>query len=91
MPPLFGLKPKSVCNGSIAPIPNASHYPKADVAFEQLDAQAVKMSDNEAALALNNASKKLFKDIPTLRLISGLKNTGEFYVTRFVYIMRLCR
>ena len=28
---------------------------------DRLDAQAVKMSDNEAALALNNGSKKLFR------------------------------
>jgi len=34
--------------------------------FEQLDAQAAKMSDNEAAFALNNARKKLFKDISAL-------------------------
>jgi len=33
------------------------------VTLEQLDAQAAKMSDNDAALALNNARKKLFKDI----------------------------
>jgi len=44
-------------------IANASRYLKDDVTFEQLDAQAAKMSDNEAALALNNARKKLFKDI----------------------------
>lgn len=44
-------------------IPEASEYLKEDVAFKQLDAQAAKMSDNDAALALNNARKKLFKDI----------------------------
>jgi len=44
-------------------IPNASQYLKANITFEQLDAQAAKMSDNEAAFALNNARKKLFKDI----------------------------
>jgi transposase InsO family protein len=44
-------------------IPDASQYLKAEITFEQLDAQAVEMSDNDAALALNNARKKLFKDI----------------------------
>ncbi|BBJ23571.1 hypothetical protein [Candidatus Nitrotoga sp. AM1P] len=41
-------------------IPGASEYLKEDVTFKQLDAQAAKMSDNDAALALNNARKKLF-------------------------------
>jgi transposase InsO family protein len=44
-------------------IPDASQYLKAEITFDQLDAQAAKMSDNDAALALNNARKKLFKDI----------------------------
>jgi len=44
-------------------IPEASEYLKEGVTFKQLDAQAAKMSDNDAALALNNARKKLFKDI----------------------------
>ena len=44
-------------------IPKASEYLKEGVTFKQLDAQAAKMSDNDAALALNNARKKLFKDI----------------------------
>jgi transposase InsO family protein len=44
-------------------IPDASQYLKADITFEQLDAQAAEMSDNDAALALNNARKKLFKEI----------------------------
>ena len=44
-------------------IPQASQYLKDGVTLEQLDAQAAKMSDNDAALALNNARKKLFKDI----------------------------
>ena len=44
-------------------IPNASQYLKAEITFEQLDAKAAEMSDNDAALALNNARKKLFKDI----------------------------
>jgi len=44
-------------------IPEASQYLKDGVTLEQLDAQAAKMSDNDAALALNNARKKLFKDI----------------------------
>jgi transposase InsO family protein len=44
-------------------IPEARRYLKDGVTLEQLDAQAAKMSDNDAALALNNARKKLFKDI----------------------------
>ena len=41
-------------------------YLKACMTFEQLDAQAAKMSGNDAALVLNNARKKLFKDISAL-------------------------
>lgn len=44
-------------------LPGADKYLKEGVTFEQLDAQAAKMSDNAAALALNNARKKLFRDI----------------------------
>jgi len=44
-------------------IPEASQYLKAEITIEQLDAQAAAMSDNDAASALNNARKKLFKDI----------------------------
>jgi transposase InsO family protein len=46
-------------------VPEASKYLKDGITLEQLDAQAAKMSDNEAALALNNARKKLFRDIAT--------------------------
>ena len=45
---------------------DASQYIKACVTFEQMNAQAAKISDNEAALALNNARKKLYKDISAL-------------------------
>lgn len=44
-------------------LPNADQYLKLGVTFEQLDAQAAKMSNNDAALALNNARKKLFQAI----------------------------
>ena len=44
-------------------ISESSRYLKEGVTFKQLDAQAAEMSDNDAALALNNARKKLFKDI----------------------------
>jgi len=44
-------------------IPEASRHLKDSITFEQLDAQAAKMSDNAAALALNNARKKMFRDI----------------------------
>jgi len=46
--------------------PNASDCLKPGITFEQLDAQASMMSDNDAALALNNARKKLFKNISAL-------------------------
>ena len=42
---------------------DASDYPKPDITFRQLDVQATKMSANDAAMAMNNARKKLFKDI----------------------------
>ncbi|MDO8437765.1 MAG: hypothetical protein Q7S69_06360, partial [Nitrosomonadaceae bacterium] len=44
-------------------IPKASEYLKAGITFEQLDVQAARMSDNDCALALNNARKKLFQVI----------------------------
>jgi len=44
-------------------LPDADQYLKLGITFEQLDAQATKMSDNDAALALNNARKKLFQTI----------------------------
>lgn len=44
-------------------LPNASQYLKPEITFEQLDVQAAKMSDNDAALALNNARRKLFQAI----------------------------
>ncbi len=44
-------------------LPKASHYLKHGITFKLLDAQAGEMSDNDAALALNNARKKLFQAI----------------------------
>lgn len=44
-------------------LPKAAQYLKPGFTFEQLDVQAAKMSDNEAAMAINNARKKLFRDI----------------------------
>jgi hypothetical protein len=44
-------------------LPNAKDSLKSDITFEQLNVQAAKMSDNDAALAMNNARKKLFRDI----------------------------
>ena len=44
-------------------IPEAGQYLKEGITLEHLDAQAAIMSDNDAALALNNARKKLFRDI----------------------------
>lgn len=42
---------------------DASQYLKLGVTFKQLDVQAAKMSDNDAALALNNARRRLFQAI----------------------------
>jgi transposase InsO family protein len=44
-------------------LPKASRYLKDGIAFKQLDAIASVMSDNEAALALNNARRRLFQAI----------------------------
>lgn len=44
-------------------LPNASDHLKPGITFAQLNVQAAKMSDNDAALAMNNARKKLFRDI----------------------------
>ena len=44
-------------------IPKASQYLKDGVTTKQMNALAAEMSDNDAALALNNARKRLFKDI----------------------------
>ena len=44
-------------------LPKADLHLKPGITFEQLDAQAAKMSDNGAALAMNNARKKLFQAI----------------------------
>lgn len=46
-------------------IPKASECLKDGMTFEQLDAQAARMSDNDCALALNVARKKLFQAILT--------------------------
>ena len=44
-------------------LPEASQYLKPGVTFEQLDAIAYAISDNEAALRLNQAREKLFRSI----------------------------
>ena len=44
-------------------LPEASQYLKPGIGFKQLDVQAARMSDNDAALALNNARRKLFQAI----------------------------
>jgi len=48
-------------------LPEAKQYLKDEVTLKQLNVQAAKMSDNDAALALNNARKKLFRDISAAR------------------------
>ena len=44
-------------------LPEAAKHLKPGVTFEQLDANALKMSDNEAAAALNKARQQLFQSI----------------------------
>ena len=44
-------------------LPEAKQYLKHDITFEQLDAQAKEISDNEAAQRLNDARAILFKTI----------------------------
>ncbi|MBI4002291.1 MAG: integrase [Nitrospira defluvii] len=44
-------------------LPKASQYLKPDVTFKQLDVIASKISDNEAAAALNKARQRLFQAI----------------------------
>ena len=44
-------------------LPEAKQFLKPDLTFEHLDAQAIAMSDNEAAQRLNNARTTLFKII----------------------------
>ena len=44
-------------------LPEASRYLKPGVTFEQLDAIAANMSDNESATLLNKARQQLFKTI----------------------------
>ena len=44
-------------------IPEASQYLKLGITVEQLDAIASRISDNEAALALNRARSALFQAI----------------------------
>ncbi len=44
-------------------LPDTDQYLKPGITFKQLDAQAAKMSDNDAALAMNNARKRLFQAV----------------------------
>ena len=44
-------------------VPEASQYLKLGITVEQLDAIALRISDNEAALALNHARRTLFQSI----------------------------
>lgn len=47
------------------PYEKLKFLPEASFTFEQLDAHAAKMSNNDAAVALTNARKKLFQAIST--------------------------
>lgn len=49
--------------GKLKSLPQASQYLKPGATFEQLDAIASRMSDNEAADALNRARQRLFRSI----------------------------
>lgn len=44
-------------------LPNAHHYLKPGTTFQQLDAEACAMSDNDAARQLNQARARLFRSI----------------------------
>ncbi len=44
-------------------LPNADQYLKPEISFEQLDAIAYEISDNEAARQLNQARAELFLSI----------------------------
>ncbi|WP_240466297.1 hypothetical protein [Arhodomonas sp. KWT] len=44
-------------------LPRADHYLKPGITFEQLDAIAYAISDNEAARRLNQARAELFRSI----------------------------
>ena len=44
-------------------LPNAAHYLKPGITFEQLDAQATAISDNDAARRLTDARVIVFKSI----------------------------
>ena len=45
-------------------LPYASQYLKLGITVEQPNAQAPRMSDNDVAVALNHARRKLFQAIP---------------------------
>ena len=47
----------------LKPLPDACQYLKLGITVEQWDAQAARMSDTEAALALNHARRTLFQTI----------------------------
>ncbi|MCR4299053.1 MAG: hypothetical protein NUV75_09950 [Gallionella sp.] len=56
-------------------LPLSKQYLKRDITFQQLDAQAREISDNEAAQRLNDARAILFKAIlPTNGCLKTLKN-----------------
>lgn len=44
-------------------LPKAASFLKQDLSFDQLDAIALSISDNEAAKQMNEAKRKLFKTI----------------------------
>ena len=49
--------------GKLKSLPNAQALLKSGISFEQLDAIALRISDNEAAKQMNEAKRQLFKTI----------------------------
>ena len=49
--------------GKLKSLPNAHAFLKPDTTFEQLDAIALRISDNQAAKQMNEAKRQLFNTI----------------------------
>ena len=64
--------------------PMASQYLKEGVTLEQLDAIAAKMSDNDAALALNNARRQMVPDHRSGKQEAGMNENRHSSTTEHV-------
>ena len=49
--------------GKLKSLPNAENFLKPGITFEQLDAIALRISDNEAAKQMSEAKRQLFTTI----------------------------